>query len=220
VVDLDSRRIVRQLTGHPRLYYLDISPDGRFVATGTQHGRDVKVWNVATGDLVKTIPCGSANVAFSPDGSTLVVAGSSEYTFWKTSGWTNPRRVARTLGGDLAGFVAFDSGGKLVALTTGPRTVVLAEAVSLEPLSTFTLSDTAIISSLALSDDARHLAAGMENGLVHVWNLDLVEQQLAGLGLGRMPPIEFQLNSLLSDPKSVRIRARIARNLYLLIPSF
>jgi WD40 repeat protein len=175
---------------------------------------------VATGDVVKTIPCGSANVAFSPDGSTLVVAGSSEYTFWNTSEWTNPRRVARSPGGDLAGFVAFDVRGEVVALTTGPRTIVLADAASLETLSTVTLSDTAIISSLTLSDDARHLAAGMENGLVHVWNMELIERQLAALGLSGKRSIKVPSHSFLSDPKPVRIRARIAGDLYLPIPSF
>lgn len=219
VVDHETRRIVRELSGHPRLYYVDISPDGRYIATGTQHGRDVKIWNVTTGNVEKTIPCGSANVAFSPDGKTLVVAGSTEYTFWETNAWTNTRSIKRAAGGDLAGFVAFDAGGDTVALTTGPRGIMLAKAKSLDTLATFTVEDAAIISSLTLSDDARHLAAGMENGLVHVWNLERIEQQLTALGLEGEHLLKIPPNSFLTDPKPVRIRARIVGEVYMPVPS-
>jgi WD40 repeat protein len=219
VTDLDSREIVRTFSGHSNLYFVDLSPDGRWIATGTQHGRDVKVWETATGNVVTTIPCGSANVAFSPTGRTLVVAGGQEYSIYKTDAWTCWRRLRRDNVGDLAGFVAFDAEGELIAYTSGLRSVTLARASDLHPLATFSAPDSAIISSLTLSDNGSHLVAGMENGLVHVWNLRLIRAELAKLNLDWDQPL------LAAPPAawwkdSVRIRTRLSDKLQLSIPNF
>src|SRR5947209_17527405 len=53
---------------HPGLDQCPISPDGRWVATATWKGQDVKVWDVATGRLAWQLSCDSAFVRFSPDG--------------------------------------------------------------------------------------------------------------------------------------------------------
>jgi WD40 repeat protein len=219
VTNLDSREIVRTFSGHSNLYFVDLSPDGRWIATGTQHGRDVKVWETATGNLVTTIPCGSANVAFSPTGRTLVVAGGQEYSVWETDAWTCWRRLRRDNVGDLAGFVAFDTKGGLIAYTNGLRSVTLARATDLHPLATFSAPDSAIISSLTLSDDGSHLAAGMENGLVHVWNLRLIRAELAKLNLDwDQPPLAAAPTAWRKN--SVGIRTRLTEKLQFSIPSF
>ena len=219
VSDLETHRIVRTFSGHSNLYFIDISPDGRWVATGTQHGRDVKVWEVDTGKVVATLSCRSASVAFSPDGRLLVVAGGQEYSFWSTNNWTCVHRLPRDNIGDLAGYVAFDAQGKVIAITDRLRSVTLADAVDLRTLATFSAPDAAIISSLTLSDDGGHLAAGMENGMVHVWNVRLIRDELKKLGLDwNLPPL--QAPTAAWQKETVRIRTRLTENLHLSIPSY
>jgi WD40 repeat protein len=121
--------------------------------------------------------------------------------------------------GDLAGFVAFDAKGRLIAYTNGLRSVTLARATDLHPLATFSAPDSAIISSLTLSDDGSHLVAGMENGLVHVWNLRLIRAELAKLNLDwDQPPLTAPPAAWSKD--SVRVRTRLSDKLQLSIPNF
>src|SRR5512140_811845 len=55
-----------------------ISPDGKLLAGGNE-GTQIDLWNVSTGQLVRTLPghLGAAvtQVAFSPDGTILASAG-------------------------------------------------------------------------------------------------------------------------------------------------
>jgi WD40 repeat protein len=55
-----------------------ISPDGRFVATGSHGGAGgVKIWETEHGQVVKELPVGMlAGATFSPDGRWLAVHGS------------------------------------------------------------------------------------------------------------------------------------------------
>jgi WD40 repeat protein len=183
VSNLHTGRIEHVMQGHEHLYYIDISPDGRWVATGTQHGQDVKIWNTSTGEIETSLPSGGANVAFSPNGSLLFVGGVREYAGIEVGTWTRQWGVPRNHSGGLAGQMAFAADAALAALTDGPRSVILMSLKNGRPLATVSASDTAVISSLALSDNGSHLAAGMENGRVHVWNLRLIREELAALGL-------------------------------------
>ncbi|RIK77944.1 MAG: hypothetical protein DCC68_16220 [Planctomycetota bacterium] len=183
ISDLRNRHVQRIIEGHEHLYYVDISVDGRWVATGTQHGRDVKVWDTTNGRLATTVPCASANVAFTPDASMLVVGDGNSYSFLKVGSWTPSWRVPRNHSGGLAGQMAFAADAHLAVLAGGPRNVVLLSLDSGQPLATFSAPDTAVISSLAIGNDGSHVAAGMENGRVHVWNLHLIRRELDMLGL-------------------------------------
>lgn len=110
VVDLASGKTVQRLEieGHS-VYGLAFSPDGQFLATAQlsridrpEQGKevpyfpgDVRVWDVATGELRATLGthenAGATNVAFSPDG-TLLAAST-----WSASPDRNEDRYAARL---------------------------------------------------------------------------------------------------------------------------
>ena len=61
----------------PQVSFAAVSPDGRYVATGTWRGKGVKVWEADTGQPVRDLPAAeSAGVGFTPDGSRLLVLES------------------------------------------------------------------------------------------------------------------------------------------------
>ena len=89
VLDVAKSAEVARLGPHRGLNQCPISPDGRWVATATWKGKDVKVWEVATGRLAWQLPCDSAFVRFSPDGRWLAVAKfpGLECRLWHVGSW-------------------------------------------------------------------------------------------------------------------------------------
>lgn len=75
-----KERGVTGIEGRFALLSLAYSPDGKFLATG-HGGHEVKLWEAATGKLIKTYTYSDAvySVAFSPDGKKLA-SGSSDGT--------------------------------------------------------------------------------------------------------------------------------------------
>ncbi|KAA0214966.1 MAG: hypothetical protein EDM82_08465 [Cyanobacteria bacterium CYA] len=67
------------------VYSIALSPDGTRAATGYRGGRrDARVWDVASGKLLATLPAkgGSNIVDFSPDGAHLLVCGLDSAVVW------------------------------------------------------------------------------------------------------------------------------------------
>src|SRR5262249_635527 len=88
-----------------------VSPDGRWVATGSYgvDGVGAKIWDAATGRLIKAFPvpgpCGST---FSPDGRWLLTAGGG-CRLWSVGTWTE----GPTIGGSVG---CFSPTGHLLAV--------------------------------------------------------------------------------------------------------
>src|SRR5262249_49182499 len=77
------------LRSHEQVSSAALSPDGNLVATGTSRGRDEKVWNVQADRLERELPAeGSAGVAFTPDGTHLLVLESEGvYRSYRVDTW-------------------------------------------------------------------------------------------------------------------------------------
>src|SRR5262249_42222716 len=91
------------------LYRPAISPDGRWVVTGTWNGYACKVWDAQTGRHVQDLPARNAQATFSPDQRWLVIGTSQEYAFHQLEAgrWQCRRRQPRDTGVPWAGLVAF-----------------------------------------------------------------------------------------------------------------
>lgn len=97
--------------------FLAISPDGRWIASGTWQGQDVFIWDTVEGRAVRTLAVPQhATVAFSPNGRWLVSSTGQEYRFWNTATWEPAHGVPRDRAGDLYGRMAFSSDGRLLAI--------------------------------------------------------------------------------------------------------
>jgi len=184
VLDLASSAEVARLGPHRRLNQCSISPDGRWVATATWKGQDIKVWEVATGRLAWQWECGSAYVAFSPDGRWLAVAKfpGRECRLWHVGSW-RPGPAIPLSAGFYDGAMAFARHGRLFAIDDGGR-VRLVDPDSGRDVTTLdpgTGSSTGF-SCLAISPDDTQVAAGRDH-IIHLWDLRLIRAQLAARGL-------------------------------------
>lgn len=81
-----TAEIFVQLGHRDAVYGIAISADGRVVASGDD---TIRLWDVATGQELRALPSpgsGGVSLAFTPDGGTLGVAGSSgDFTLWDAS---------------------------------------------------------------------------------------------------------------------------------------
>lgn len=78
--DIDGEKKLRELKGHRgNVASMDISPDGKTLASGSWKDPNIRLWDVATGKEKLQIPNGGEdvlNLAFSPDGKSLAASGN------------------------------------------------------------------------------------------------------------------------------------------------
>jgi hypothetical protein len=189
---------------HPGLRYSVPSPDGRWVATSTWQGSNVKAWDTASGTLAWEWPCGGdAAVGFSPDGRWLVTAVEKEYRFWQVGSW-KPGITIRTAQ-VVPGPFAFTPDGSLFALDRGYLVRLVdpqsgRELATLEPPPEFPR----VFYWPSFSPDGGRLAVPLDRDIL-VWDLRLIRAQLATMRLDwDAPPIPAAEPA--SDPAPVRVR--------------
>jgi WD40 repeat protein len=157
------------LIGHTEgISSLDFNRDGSILASGS-YDRTIRLWNVDTGDLRKTLEGhtdGVQHVAFSPTG--LILASASDdgtIQLWdiKTGD------VIKILEGhaDWVGHVAFSPTGLILASTGGDGTIRLWDIKTGEPLKTITPASRA--SFIVYSPDGNTLAS-TDRKVIHLWN--------------------------------------------------
>lgn len=147
----------------------------RFAGSGTRlmahaHGEgSVRIWNVASGRNLATIPFGRVwvdSVVMSPDGARFAVVDGSSIRVWNADTQESAGRiVARGLSSLMAfGAVANhillneDEGIALWDLTAGRAVVRFGE----RPVQA---------SILAISPDGRHVAVGASDGTIRLWDV-------------------------------------------------
>jgi|GEM_PF-1605355 len=121
---LPQLRAVTQKHSGP-VYSIDVSPDGKWLATGCGDGR-VRIWTMS-GTRTQKLSCDGAEVnevAFSPDGKWLAAACQDGLVrTWQTSDWT--LRQTLPLGGVITtNFDGFPSGISAIAAADNDSIVV------------------------------------------------------------------------------------------------
>jgi WD40 repeat protein len=173
---------------HVGVRYSSLSPDGRWIATSTWGGSNVKVWETANRTLAWELPCPHAAVAFSPDGRWLVTALRDEYHLWHVGSWRHGVEIPAANG--YTGTIGFPRDGKLLAVNRRGL-VMLVDPETGRELATLNppLEMPRAASRVSFSADGGMLAVAVDQQII-VWDLRLIRAQLAILGLDwDAPPI-------------------------------
>src|SRR5262249_9251843 len=105
--------------------FADVSPDGRWIATGSHIAEEVpiKIWDARTGKHIADLPAYTGGIVrFSPDGRWLATMGL-QFRLWKTSDWSEGTRISGIYG-------TFTRDGALVAVGDGFGIVRLVDPES------------------------------------------------------------------------------------------
>jgi WD40 repeat protein len=168
--------------------FLDMSPDGRLIATGAWQGTGVNVYEARTGRLVKALPVeGFTDVRFSPDGQWLATATGAISQVWRVGAWQPALVVRREDPEAPEGSVAFTPDGSVVALDQTRRVVKLIEVSTGRELAQLEAADVPLCKPLCFSPDGSLLATRGAPGLLQVWDLRAIRKGLKAMGLDWSP---------------------------------
>lgn len=167
--DVDQGVLIRTVTDDSPTVDLVFFPNGQFVATTPNQG-SIKVWDAATGSLIRIVP-GLSCASFSPDGASIAsVAGATAAA--PQVGIVNLHRLQdgeklQTLTAPAGSstshqlHVAFSPDGRYVTASDWNGTVTVWNASTGEVVDTF--DEGAGVHAAVFSPDSKTLATGCEN---------------------------------------------------------
>jgi serine/threonine protein kinase/WD40 repeat protein len=178
-----------------------VSPNGRWIATGshgTTAGFGAKVWEAATGKLVKELCVpGLCRVAFSPDGRWLLTT-SGGCRLWEVSSWNEWWKVGGSTG-------CFSADGRLLAVADSAGAIRLVLPEDRADLARLEAPEqTGLMPSCFTPDGTRLIAVGHDTQALHVWDLRAIRAHLKELGL------DWDLLPYPSTPEPVDPRSPLA----------
>jgi serine/threonine protein kinase/WD40 repeat protein len=181
VLHRDRPERARRLGPQRDVRYTSISPDGRFVATGSHGGEaGLKVWETEHGKVVKELPLGfMAHALFSPDGRWLAATGRDGGRILTVGTWEEGATVHWSEAG-----AAFAPDGNLLAVETGQGVIRLLDPATGREKARLEDPRQDLAGWLGFTPDGTRLVALSGDGkAIHVWDLQGIRAELARLGL-------------------------------------
>jgi WD40 repeat protein len=184
--DIERKRVIRTfIGGHAgRITTLAFSPDGKRLVSASADARAaLKIWNVADGSEIVSIPLDDATeprVVWSPDGKSLALANGDvdKGTIRLLDADAGKEKWTLAAHAGMAKALAFTTDGQRLVATAGKRTaasqIKLFDVVTGQEVLTLP-GPTGLVRCLAFSPDGRRLAAGggplfPELGEIVMWN--------------------------------------------------
>jgi serine/threonine protein kinase/WD40 repeat protein len=184
--------------------YCAVSPDGRWVATGSHSQVSpsgfVKVWDAHTGRLVKDLPVQGSNIiGFSPDGRWLATTGGA-CRLWAVGSWQEGPRVG-------GGGFAFSADGRVLALEGDFGAVRLVNPnTGKEYARLESPVQSRLYPQCFTPDGARLITWASEMRALQIWDLRTIRRQLAELGLDwDLPPYAPVKDGAVAPPLRVQV---------------
>lgn len=173
---------VRHTVDADRPQDIALSPDGGLLAVATLSQLFVK--NLATQENVLEVQGRFDCVDFHPDGSWLIAGNPTRYQLWNIEESGLPQRLLNRPSENIhAGAVAYSQCGRFLALAIDRQRIKLFDAKMSRELAELRSPETNLISHLRFHANSSQLAVANGDHTVDFWDLNVIDQQLAELGL-------------------------------------
>jgi eukaryotic-like serine/threonine-protein kinase len=159
--------------------YVAVSPDGKWLATGSHGKNGAQVWQISDGAAVKNLKVeGLVGVTFSSDKKWLMTT-PSPCKLWAVGTWEEARRIS---GEGLC----FSPDGRLLLVQEANSALLLIEAETGRKVARLESPDLCVLQKegAAFSPDGSQLVVVTNDGpAIHVWDLRAIRKHLAGTDL-------------------------------------
>ncbi len=175
--DAQTGQELAQCAGHiHKVFNIAFRPDGETLAS-VAGGQDqtIRMWDVHTGKNLRIFKFQAWDVAFSPDGKTIVCGGSSHKVHLLDA--DTGKRIRTFTGHKGYDYhvqqVAFSPDGKTIAGMGSGHTVILWDANTGKLLQTFTgrTKGMGFVSLLTFSPDGKMIASGDDPPHISLWDV-------------------------------------------------
>ncbi len=173
-----------ELKKHLHLNAITISPDGQWVVTATWQGRGIRVWDVASSELIADLlpEASSASVRFSPNGEWLAASDGTASYIWQTGSWKLAHHLPREHPDGWPGPVAFSPDSCTVALPHSRYIAQLTDPVTGKTLGVLEAPQRDSLGGYTFNADGTRLAI-TEGKRVQLWDLAAVRNRLNQMSL-------------------------------------
>lgn len=167
-----------------------ISPDGRWIATGYEVGKEdkPKIWDPTTGALVTTLPTSSAVVAFSPDGKWLGTAGVASFAIWSVADWKELNTFPLEEPSFTFGSMAFTRDKTEVLITRSRQQVQLRDAFADEKFADLIPPQPQSVNGLRMALNGSVIVTTSPADKLQVWRMAAIRAALAQRGITASKP--------------------------------
>jgi WD40 repeat protein len=201
-LDLEQQPLKPEKIDHVSATSTAFSADGRWFAAGTHHGAGLKVWRadekknneeqdgekkhserhvaVLLPKVRHTYP------VFSPDSQILAATVSGQVHLWRVGDW-QPLRTITTVGGHFPSF-SFSPDSRLISYSRTPYEVCLEETITAKQLATLAAPDGLQTGHMFDHTGTRLLLVHSYPPALRIWDLRLLRDRLASIGLAEGLP--------------------------------
>ena len=157
--------------------FIAFSPDGRRIFSGSSDYA-ISQWDAATGRAIGapfSIPAfaGPGSIAFSPDGSRVVIGAALDYTVVLWDAVTGREIGPPLTGAKTMGPFAFSQDGRhIVSGSEDDNTIRLWDAATGQQIGSPLTGHTGVVNSVAFSPDGRRVVSGSDDKTIRLWEVD------------------------------------------------